>query len=126
MPANAAAIESLMEEADLIFYRKDDDRWMLAFQSAYMTIHLKEEGEFLLFRGSCVADLSEVSPKERHRALEHFMEVNDRIKLGRFCGVSDVAFEIGLPIEDSELTAAQFHRCLRATAKMTDISRSSS
>jgi hypothetical protein len=47
------------------------------------------------------------------------MELNDQIKLGRFCGFPKVTFEIGLPLEDAAITSDQFHRRLFVTMSST-------
>lgn len=121
MPTTAEHIESLLEEQDLkVFKRSDEeDCWMIPFESSHVQIRLKEDGEYVWFRGSLLADLEELPAKERLRALQHFMELNDQIKVGRFCGFPKIAFEIGLPIEDGELTSNQFQRCLGVTAETT-------
>ena len=125
MPTTAEQIDLMLEEQNLNVFKKceDDDCWMIPFDSYHVLITLKEEGEYLWFRGSILADLDELPVKERLRALEHFMELNDRIKLGRFCGYPQIAFEVSLPIEDGELTAAQFERCLSTTTRATSEER---
>ena len=112
-------LEEMFEEADLKFLRIDDDRWMLPFATCYVRASLQEDGEVLHLRGSHVAELGELSQREHHRALLHFMRLNDRIKLGRFCGSQEVAFEICLPIEDGDLTVQQLERCVYSAAQMT-------
>jgi|GEM_PF-1230633 len=120
MAATTFQIEQLIQEADLKFFRSDDgEAWLFPFATCYVVAHLAGDGETLMFRGSELADLSDLPPREHHRALQHFMQLNDRINWGRFCGTKEITFEIGLPICDGELTAEQLERCLRITATTT-------
>lgn len=119
MPTTAEQIESLLEERDLTFFKNGDEDWMVPYDSFYVCIRLLEGGTFLRFYGAKLADLEPLSPGERHDALQHFMELNDQIRLGRFCGFPKVNFEVGLPVVDGELTSRQFHRCLGVTIQTT-------
>ena len=120
MAATTYQIEELIQEADLRFFRSEDgEAWLFSFRSCHVVARLQDDGKTLIFRGSLLADLSDLPPREHHRALQHFMRRNDQIKLGRFCGTSEISFEIGLPICDGELTARQLSRCVHVTADMT-------
>ena len=109
-----------MEEATFLsFYRGDDAEWLVTFDPVHVRVLLKEEGTMLVIRGASLTDLSLMSVQQRHRAWQHFMELNSRTKLGRYCGDPRIAFEICVLIEDGELTGAQFFRCLGAATRAT-------
>ena len=119
MPTTAEQIDAMLEERNLDFFKRGDDAWIIPYATFFVAIRLYENGEFIWFHGSVFADLETLSPIERQRALRHFMELNDQIKLGRYCGYPKVNFEIGLPIEDGVLTSDQFHLCLGVTTSTT-------
>ena len=119
MATNAEQIESMLDEQEITYFAGEGDRWMIPGESVFVCIGLFEDGEYVRFSGSVIADLDELSSDECRAALRHFMELNDQIKLGRFCGFPKVNFEIGLPLEDAEITSDQFHRCLSVTMAST-------
>lgn len=121
MPATSEQIENILTSEGLEFFKSldDDGGWIIPFACHHVHVRLKEAGEYIWFRGSLLANLEDSSTEKQQQALQHFMSLNDRIKLGRFCGFPLVAFEIGLPVEDGELTGRQFLRCLGATSETT-------
>lgn len=120
MTVSATQIEDFLRSADLVFYRRDNgNSWMVPFKAFYVNIDRKNDGEDLVFHGSPVADLSDLTADEQNAALRHFMRLNDRILHGRFCGDLVVNYELAVPIEDGEFTATQLERCFSLAAQVT-------
>jgi hypothetical protein len=114
MPTTTFEVEMLLDELEVTAFKREDDEacWMIPFGSRYVSVCLKEDGQLLWMRISTIADLDDLPLEEHGPAMQHYMEVNDRIKVGRFCGYPKIALEVALPIEDGELTLTQFQRCL--------------
>ena len=120
MPVSTMQIEDFLREEELVFYRQDNGTsWMVPFQTHYVNIHLRNDGDDVVFHGSPVADLSDMTGEEKLAALGHYMQLNDLIILGRFCGNTIVNFEIAVPIEDGEFTLTQLRRCFYVTSSTT-------
>ena len=120
MTVSATQIEEFLRCEELVFFRRDNgDSWMVLFQAFYVSIERKNDGEDLVFHGSPVADLSDMTAEEQSAALRHYMRLNDRILHGRFCGDLIVNYELTVPIEDGEFTATQLERCFQLTVQVT-------
>ena len=120
MTVSATQIEEFLRGENLVFFRRDNgDSWMVPFQAFYVNIERKNDGEDLVFHGSPVADLSDLTAEDQNVALRHYMRLNDRIMHGRFCGDLIVNYEVAVPIEDGEFTATQLERCFQLTVQVT-------
>lgn len=78
-------------------------------------VSVQESGEFIMFRIPFFASASRAA--NRGLLFEKLLAINNKLKLGRF-GLDtrdgEICLEIGLPVEDGQLTVRQLRRALSA------------
>jgi hypothetical protein len=115
MATNRFCIESFMDEMELKYFTREEQEtaWIVMFgPSTGVLLHLAEDGEYLMFRSLPVLDRKMLSVEKNNRLNAALLKLNEDFKLGHYCGDEQISIEAVLPIEDAELTAKQFHRCL--------------
>ncbi|MDA1165955.1 MAG: hypothetical protein O3B13_22895 [Planctomycetota bacterium] len=115
MSVTATQIEWMLEDRDVSFFKNENDSWIIPLSSAYAIIELHEDGELIRFVSSVIGDISQLNKQAQDKAVLHYMQLNDQIKIGRFCSLPKVRFEATLGLEDAELSSDQFHRYLGTT-----------
>jgi hypothetical protein len=115
-------LEALMQGQAIKFFRHPDSAaFYLPFSGFGVYVRLLEDGEFLLWRSSSAMGLARLTSEQRRHVLERLMELHNRIKMGRFAiDDNEIIFEVGVSLEDGELTAKQFRRCLATVCHHAD------
>jgi len=91
---------SNMLDVERIEYVKHEDsdctRWLIICSIGVIVVELLQSGEHLRIRTGPVADAVNLSPGARCDLYRRAMGANDRVMVGRFCGIDYIDFEIGM------------------------------
>lgn len=115
MAASRFSIESFLDSMELKYFTREGEEtsWIIMFASNVgVVVNLGESGEYLLFRSFPLIDHTLLSPEKRNALNTSLLKLNNSFKIGHYCVDEDVVVETALPVEDGELTANQFRRCL--------------
>ena len=115
-------LEALMHNHEMQFFQHSDGTaFYLPYGGFGVFVHILEDGEFLLLRSTSALGLKRLTTEQRHRLLERLMELQNKMKLGRFAiDENELLFEVGVSLEDGELTGRQFRRCLATVCHHVD------
>lgn len=115
MATNRFCIESFLDSMELKYFTQNDDEpaWVVMFSPGIgVFLTLNEDGEYLRFRSLPLINRRMLTPGKNNLLNAALLKLNGNFKIGHFGGDDDIVVEMALPIEDSELTAGQFQRCM--------------
>jgi hypothetical protein len=106
------------EEIDYVKHRDGVcDRWLVVCSLGAISIELLASGEHLIIRTGPVAEVSNLCKESRHELLQRAMEANRQQMIGRYCGVEQIDYEIGLAFPGrAALYPEQLIQALRTAA----------
>ncbi len=120
MATTLSDLESILDGQGLIYYTNSAKGSLVlpvpaGDELVEVFVHVQESGRFIMFRIPFFVSARRAA--NSGRLFERLLALNNKLNLGRFGldpGDGEVCLEIGLPVEDGELTVRQLHRILAA------------